>query len=99
MSRLLSPGHLVVAQTTRAKCQIGAHENRSKSADITVRDLLKSVECTPKNETEKKRTVSRLGDWKMDQKKTQLSADEKLAVLKRMDAGENVSDLARDNSD
>ncbi len=35
----------------------------------------------------------------MDQKKTQLSADEKLAVLKRMDAGENVSDLARDNSD
>ncbi len=38
MSRLLPPGYLVLAQTTRAKCQIGAHENRSKSADITVRD-------------------------------------------------------------
>lgn len=38
MSRLLPPGYLVLVQTTRAKYQIGAHENRSKSADITVRD-------------------------------------------------------------
>ncbi len=41
MSRLLPPEHLVLAQTTSAKCQIGAHKNRSKSADITVRDVLK----------------------------------------------------------
>ncbi|MDX0574420.1 hypothetical protein GOD68_30060 [Sinorhizobium medicae] len=33
-------------KSTRAKCQIGAHENRSKSAAMPVRDLLKSLSRT-----------------------------------------------------
>lgn len=45
MSRLLPSGHHVFAQT-RAKCQIGAHENRSKSAARTVRDFVKSLSPT-----------------------------------------------------
>jgi hypothetical protein len=46
MSRLLPSGHHVLAQNTRTNCQIGAHENRSKSDATFVRDLVKSLSRT-----------------------------------------------------